>query len=195
MKTGEIPIRDPFVLPLTQSGFYYLFGTTDKNPWSGKGDGFDCSRSRNLSDWERPVTPKDWQCLDGTLHLDEECNPWIVFCHEWLQVHNGAMYAMRLSGDLKHAIGRPVFLFNASEAPWVHPHSAWAEVKGSERFPTYVTDGPFLYRTNERALLMLWSSMGQKVMRWGLRVPPRAMWKALGCRNPNRYGQRMGGTA
>ena len=43
-----------------------------------------------------PITPKDWQCLDGTLYVDEDGNPWIVFCHEWVQIHNGAICAMRL---------------------------------------------------------------------------------------------------
>ncbi|TFH17758.1 MAG: hypothetical protein E4H02_02030 [Lentisphaerales bacterium] len=56
---------------------------------------------------ESPVTPDDWQCLDGTLHVDESGAPWIVFCHEWGQVHNGAMYAMQLSHNLME---RAVFL-------------------------------------------------------------------------------------
>ena len=29
-----------------------------------------------------PVTPKDWECLDGTLFVDETGKPWMVFCHE-----------------------------------------------------------------------------------------------------------------
>ena len=42
-----------------------------------------------------PVTPANWQCLDGTLYVDAEGNPWIVFCHEWVQIHNGSICAMR----------------------------------------------------------------------------------------------------
>ena len=108
-----------------------------------------------------PITPVNWQCLDGTLHVDERGDPWIVFCHEWVQVHNGAVYAMRLSADLKEAAGRPVFLFNASEAPWVR-ESGWPDQDARFRFPTYVTDGPFLYRLGDGALIMLWSSLGSK---------------------------------
>ena len=121
---------------------------------------------------DRPVTPPHWQCLDGTLHVDAEGAPWIVFCHEWLQVHDGAMYALRLSPDLRGAMGRPVFLFNASEAPWAHrvhgPHVKPAEGQLVYQFPTYVTDGPFLYRTGTDALLMLWSSSGARGYAMGL---------------------------
>lgn len=108
-----------------------------------------------------PITPADWQCLDGTLHVAADGTPWIVFCHEWVQIHNGAMYAMKLSADLKEAAGRPVFLFNASEAPWVRK-SDWPDQDARFRFPTYVTDGPFLHRLADGGLIMLWSSMGSK---------------------------------
>lgn len=85
-----------------------------------------------------PVTPANWQCLDGTLHVDAAGDPWIVFCHEWLQVHDGAMIAQRLTSDLRATTGRPHHLFSASEAPWSRPGSTL----GAGGFPTYVTDGP-----------------------------------------------------
>ncbi len=65
-----------------------------------------------------PVTPPDWECLDGTLHVDHEGGTMMVFCHEWKQVHDGTILAQRLSPDLRHAMGEPIFLFSASEAPW-----------------------------------------------------------------------------
>jgi hypothetical protein len=37
MNLSEIPIRDPFVLPMRESGEYFLFGSTDKNNWNGPG--------------------------------------------------------------------------------------------------------------------------------------------------------------
>ena len=108
-----------------------------------------------------PVTPLDWECLDGTLYVDPAGKPWIVFCHEWVQIHNGAICAMRLTADLKEAVGRPVFLFNASEAPWVR-ESDWPEKDAKYQFPTYVTDGPFLHRLSDGTLIMLWSSLGSE---------------------------------
>ena len=220
MKNCDIQIRDPFILPVQATGDYYLFGSTDKNTWSGPAQGFDCYRGKDLENWEGPipafrpgkgfwstinfwapevhfyqsryymfasfkepghyrgtqiltsdvpsgpyrpltegpVTPDEWECLDGTLHVDAEGMPWIVFCHEWVQVHNGAIYTMRLSPDLKRAAARPVFLFNASESPWLPKRTSWPAADSGYKFPTYVTDGPFLYRTRDGSLLMIWSS-------------------------------------
>jgi arabinan endo-1,5-alpha-L-arabinosidase len=100
-----------------------------------------------------PVTPRDWECLDGTLFVDDNNQPWIVFCHEWVQVGDGEICATRLSDDLKSAIDQPHLLFKASEAPW-------AEEINSKGRKGYVTDGPFLIRMANGALIMLWSSFG-----------------------------------
>lgn len=99
-----------------------------------------------------PVTPRDWECLDGTLWIEADGSPWIVFCHEWVQVKNGTVCAMRLSPTLDRSIGEPVVLFAASDAPWVEP------VKSARHGEGYVTDGPFAYRSASGELLLLWSS-------------------------------------
>ncbi|MDR1030520.1 MAG: glycoside hydrolase family 43 protein [Treponema sp.] len=100
-----------------------------------------------------PVSPGDWECLDGTLFI-EQGRPYLVFCHEWQQVGDGELCAMALSPDLRQAAGKAVVLFRASEAPWVYP------LQG--RTPdSYVTDGPFMYRTQGGNLLMVWSSFGK----------------------------------
>lgn len=98
-----------------------------------------------------PQTPADWMCLDGTLYVDEQGKPWMVFCHEWLQVTDGEICAMPLTEDLSKPAGKPVQLFTASQAAWTLPGA-----KGE-----YVTDGPFLYRKLDGELLMLWSSFGR----------------------------------
>ena len=101
----------------------------------------------------RPVTPEDWECLDGTLFIDEAGKPWMVFCHEWTQVVDGEMAAIPLSDDLKRSIGDPILLFRASEAPWV------VEIGGEKHGK--VTNGPFFHRTTNGSLIMLWSSFGK----------------------------------
>lgn len=98
-----------------------------------------------------PVTPPDWECLDGTLYVDLEGGPWLVFCHEWVQVHDGEVCAVRLSPELKRAVGKPILLFHGSDGPW-------AARKPDKK--DYVTDGPFMYRARNGELLMLWSSFG-----------------------------------
>jgi arabinan endo-1,5-alpha-L-arabinosidase len=55
MNLRDIQIRDPFVLAVPEDRSYYLFGTTDPNPWSGPGIGFDCYRSDDLVEWDGPI--------------------------------------------------------------------------------------------------------------------------------------------
>lgn len=142
-------------------GRYYLFATF-KAPQRYRGTQIlvaDSPQGPFTPLTDRPVTPADWECLDGTLFVDDAGVPWIIFCQEWVQVNNGGMWAMPLTADLRAAAGRPVFLFNASEAPWKRG-SGLPPDDMQKRFPVYVTDGPFLYRAPDRALLMLWSSVG-----------------------------------
>ena len=109
-----------------------------------------------------PITPKNWECLDATLWTEPDGRRWTVFCHEWLQVHDGGMWAQPLDAQLC-PVERPIFLFNASEGPWVVPMSAELTTTFQARpFPCYVTDGPFLHRLANGTLLMLWSSFGAK---------------------------------
>ena len=100
-----------------------------------------------------PVTPEGWHCLDGTLYVDKKGNPWMVFCHEWVQIFDGQVAAIPLSDDLGHAIGDPIILFYASDAPW---SSKTMKAAG------WVTDGPFLYRQENGSLIMLWSSFSDE---------------------------------
>lgn len=90
---------------------------------------------------EGSVTSADWMCLDGTLWV-EDGQPWMVFCHEWCQTGNGRMMAAPLSRDLSRFTAEPVELFRAADAP-----------NGG-----CVTDGPFLIRTKDGVLRMIWSN-------------------------------------
>jgi GH43 family beta-xylosidase len=142
-------------------GFYYMFATF--KPRQGRrGTAILKSQSGvtgpyapwSLNTAGRPgaVTPADWECLDGTFFAEQE-KPYMIFCHEWQQTGDGQICAIPLSADLKEG-GEPRILFRASEAPWAY------ELKG--RAPgSYVTDGPFMYRTGDGTLLMLWSSFGR----------------------------------
>ena len=110
---------------------------------------------------EDPVTPPDWECLDGTLYVSLEGVPYVVFCHEWVQIADGEVCARRLSMDLSKGEGEPVVLFHGSQAPWSRKHVT----KHAERLGTdecFVTDGPFLHRLQDGSLLCLWSGFGEK---------------------------------
>lgn len=123
--------------------------------------------------WCRSLTPPDWECLDGTLYVDDQGDPWMIFCKEWVQVEDGEMYAVRLKPDLKGTIGKPDLLFKASEAPW--------SVGGGEQRNRYVTDGPFLYRMQNDELVMMWSTSGQDGYTLGMARSvsgkPQGPWK------------------
>lgn len=103
---------------------------------------------------QEPVTPPGWHSLDGTLYEDKKGKPWMVFCHEWLQVNDGQIAAVPLSDDLGTAIGDPVILFRASDGPW-------RAKTIRENGHGFVTDGPFLHRMQNGTLIMLWSDFAE----------------------------------
>jgi len=101
------------------------------------------------------VTPRDWECLDGTLYVSKEGKPYMVFCHEWVQAGDGEVDAIPLTDDLKAPAGEPVLLFRASEAKWCQLKHHSSGVVGC------VTDGPFMWRTEDGTLLCLWASFSE----------------------------------
>lgn len=98
-----------------------------------------------------PHTPMDRMALDGTL-WEENGIPYMIYCHEWVQIEDGTMELIRLSHDLSKTIGPSQTLFHASGAAW----STGSHHKDGTS--SYVTDGCFLYRTKADKLLMVWSS-------------------------------------
>ena len=154
-------------------GAYYIFGTIctklcptncvrpmAEKGWQPKGNYLRKRLSTYIFKADRPegpfkvwsdgpIPPRDWATLDGTF-FEEDGKPYMVFCHEWTQMRDGTMDAVELTPDLTRAAGKPVTLFRASDL--------WKE--DAAKFParTYVTDGPFLYRSKTGELFMLWSS-------------------------------------
>lgn len=98
----------------------------------------------------RPTLPEDMMTLDGTLWVEEGV-PYMVFCHEWVQIKDGTVECIQLSHDLSEAVGEPFVLFHGSDATW------------NRKSPTdggTVTDGPSLVRSKSGQLLIIWSSYG-----------------------------------
>lgn len=132
------------------NGKYYLFASCKAQ---GKCRGtqiFICDTPNGRFEplTEKPITPPDWECLDGTLFV-EDGKPYMVFCHEWVQVKDGEIWAIPLTNDLKYPAGEPKMLFKASDNPDV---SELHEGSGN-----YVTDGPFLINECGK-VKMIWSS-------------------------------------
>lgn len=103
---------------------------------------------------KKPITPGDWECLDGTFYIDKQGNPHVVFCHEWVQVHDGTVCEMQLSPDLTCAVTNPRVLWSATDYKDV-------EIVKNSVASGFVTDGPFLYRNANDELLAVWSSFNQ----------------------------------
>lgn len=95
-----------------------------------------------------PVTPKEWECLDGTLYIDDGV-PYMVFCHEWTQIENGAICYVRMSDDLKEAVSEPKVLWHAKDA------YCFDDLSNEEG---YITDGPFLVNIDGE-LICIWSTI------------------------------------
>ena len=110
----------------------------------------------------KPATPEGWHCLDGTLYVDRKGCPWMVFCHEWTQVQDGQICAIRMKEDLSDSIGDPMILFRASEAPWKFTKNCYTHGEYTMPQPKLgwarVTDGPYLLRMEDGRLLMTWTS-------------------------------------
>ena len=93
-------------------------------------------------------TPPEQRALDGTPWVDVGGTNWMIYCHEWCQIGEGTVRAVRMAKDWTTRQGESILLFKASEAPWVREYSK----------NKYVTDGPCLYRMKDGKLLILWSS-------------------------------------
>ena len=106
----------------------------------------------------RPHTPANQLALDATLWV-ENGDPYMIYCHEWLQIKDGTIDCIRLTPDLYQTQGEPFSLFKGSDASWT-PRNR----------PTYVTDGPYLFRTKTGTLLMIWSSYLEKSYATGIAV-------------------------
>ena len=188
LKTWEGPVR-VFTVPhdnyLTGSvwapevhkykGKYYLFATLNSDVrWKGPKAGHPAYNHRATQifwskspegpflpfEGKAPHTPLDEMCLDGTLWV-ENGTPYMIYCHEWVEVADGEMDLVELEKDLSAPVGAPQRLFCASAAEW-------STGGGKEGNKTYVTDGCFLYRSKTGKLLMMWSSFKDGVYAVGL---------------------------
>lgn len=108
----------------------------------------------------KPTLPEDMMTLDGTLWVEDGV-PYMIFCHEWVQVVNGTMLKVPLTPDLSATAGEPERLFFANDAPWAQrnlPEGCW------------VTDGAYLYTSKSGRLFMPWSSFSATGYTVGLAV-------------------------
>ncbi len=130
------------------NGAYYMFTTYYSSLTTHRG----CTILKSASP-EGPfveitnghITSNDCDAIDGTLYIDKKGQPWMVFVSEWTSTEDnvGRMSAAKLSEDFTHFISEPIELFRADDPVWSRNN---------------ITDGPFMYRTKNGTLLMIWSN-------------------------------------
>lgn len=133
------------------NGKYYMFATFEQKNRNRGTYSLVCDTPDGnfevLS--ETALTPESWMSLDGTLYVDKKGKPYLVFCHEHVQILNGTVCYVPLSDDLSAPTGEPVELFAGSD-------SFGCTFKEGTR---YVTDGPFMFRGKNDRLYMIWSTI------------------------------------
>ena len=113
------------------NGKYYYFATfTNNSTLIGNYRGNDIPRrachvlvSDKPDGPYRPMKdptylPESVPTLDGTLWVDKDGKPYMVYCGEWLQNWNGTIEKIELKPDLSGTIGQAKVLFRASDSPW-----------------------------------------------------------------------------
>jgi len=160
---GDVPIKSIWAPELhSYKGKYYLFLTFDTEnklqeqwrewyPRVTRGSQILVSDSLTgpyKTFQNHSTTPVDMMALDATLWVEDGV-PYMVFCHEWVQISNGAVCKVQLKQDLSETVGETVTLFHATEASWS---------KSNKKMGNNVTDGCFLYKGKTGKLYMLWAS-------------------------------------
>lgn len=131
-------------------GNFYLFATYHDRVLNHRGTGVFRSESplgpfEQISDGF--ATPNDWDSIDGTLYVDNDGQPWMIFVHEWTCTDDGIgrMCVAKMSDDLSALISEPKEIFRADDGK-----------RGMDR---NVTDGPYIHTCEDGKLIMLWSNV------------------------------------
>jgi arabinan endo-1,5-alpha-L-arabinosidase len=162
---GEIPVVGIWAPELhAYKGKYYLFltfNTRNKFPEQWRNWLPRVTRGSQVLAGDAPTgpfkpfanhstLPVDMMTLDGTLWVEDGV-PYMVFCHEWVQIKDGTVEYVRLKEDLSQTDDEPKRLFHGSDAPWS---------KKSGQYGCHVTDGPYLHKGKTGKLYMVWTSGG-----------------------------------
>ena len=111
---------------------------------------------------DRPATPTDQSCIDGTLFV-ENGTPYIVYSHDWpdhyvaeREAYVGQICAVELSRDLREPVGEPFLLFDSTDVPYSAREGSPTRYNG-EMLIRYGSDAPFINRLKNGTLFLTWS--------------------------------------
>ncbi len=107
-----------------------------------------------------PTLPADMMTLDGTLWVEDGI-PYMIYCHEWVQIVNGTVEMIRLKQDLSGTVGESSRLFFGNDGPWARRNNDYG---------CWVTDGPSFHVSKSGKLFMIWSGFGDGGYTVGLAI-------------------------
>ncbi len=131
-------------------GSFYLFATYHDRVLNHRGTAV-FRASSPLGPFEQIsdgfATPDDWDSIDGTLYVDKDGQPWMIFVHEWTSTDDGIgrMCVAKMSNDLSSLLSEPKEIFRADD--------------GRCGMNSQVTDGPYIHTCEDGKLIMLWSNV------------------------------------
>jgi arabinan endo-1,5-alpha-L-arabinosidase len=99
----------------------------------------------------KPITPNDRRSLDGTLFIDAEKTPWMVYADCWhTNKCNGTIRKLRLNTDLSPSNDAPSIILSSKEAPW---NAELTDIGPG----IYCGEGPFVWQSESGQLYLMWS--------------------------------------
>lgn len=172
-------------------GRYYLLTTlhnsTDILEQGKTGSGWDSSGNRYLDtspeatilaasnspagpftdvDPAKPPTDLTMMTKDGTLYVDPDGTPYLVYAHDWIQKIDGTVEAVKLSDDLSQAAATQTYLFKGSDAAFYEDRNfgstdpAYNSANTDQLSPFKVSD-PEVTSLPGGGLSMLWTTEKQ----------------------------------
>lgn len=122
---------------------------------------------------DRPVTPLDQSCIDGTLFVHQGI-PYILYSRDWPDHYVeekgafvGQICLARLRNDLHQILGQPLVLFDSDEVPisratpdhWLgSAHNVICNsLDPAQEVLRYGSDAPFVQTLSDGRLLLTWS--------------------------------------
>lgn len=112
------------------------------------------------------LTPDNWTCIDGTL-LFENDKVYLIFSHSFEDALDGTGNAdgdycyLELSKDLKKSISDIKKMFAPKDTSWARP-VPFAKAEFGLDGDCYFSDGPYMYKSEDNTLYMIFSSWGDK---------------------------------
>ena len=110
----------------------------------------------------KPQTPPDKSCIDGTLYVEND-TPYMIYSSDWPDNYEsdkgcyvGKISAVELTEDLSEIVGEPFLLFESDEAYCSKKAPAVHEYLG-KTISRYGSDAPFVQKLSNGNLFLTWS--------------------------------------